>query len=158
MARRLISLCLLLFAASIAGQTCPGGLHHLAQPVSNLTYAACTPWSRENSCCSQATDSSIYHHDAVQLYNFNWTHCGPLSAACETFLEKVRTCPIMSASGLFSARYRICFGHRLLLMMKCVCVCSRGDWKRCMVTPFADDVVACGEPRRSYAGSSAPPR
>lgn len=41
----------------------------------------CVPW-RENACCT-ANTSAEAHNDNSYLYNFNWNHCGAMSAKCK---------------------------------------------------------------------------
>uniref|UniRef100_A0A803TJB1 Folate receptor-like domain-containing protein n=1 Tax=Anolis carolinensis TaxID=28377 RepID=A0A803TJB1_ANOCA len=41
----------------------------------------CSPW-KELACCT-ANTSQAAHQDVSYLYNFNWNHCGIMTAKCK---------------------------------------------------------------------------
>ena len=49
-------------------------------------FAACEPW-QNNSCCTAATTRNIARYGYVELYNFTWDLCGPLSDGCVEFMQ-----------------------------------------------------------------------
>ncbi|XP_056467834.1 folate receptor alpha-like isoform X1 [Gadus chalcogrammus] len=61
---------------------CMDAKHHKTQPgVEGQLYRQCSPW-KDNACCT-ANTSAEAHDDNSYLYNFNWNHCGIMSAKCK---------------------------------------------------------------------------
>ncbi|KAM6946389.1 folate receptor [Aplochiton taeniatus] len=61
---------------------CMNAKHQKEEPgPEGQLYLQCAPW-RENACCKANTTEEA-HADNSYLYNFNWNHCGTMSAACK---------------------------------------------------------------------------
>lgn len=61
---------------------CLDGKHHKIDPgPEDSLHGQCTPW-KQKSCCTTNT-SEAAHQDQSYLYNFNWDHCGIMSAQCK---------------------------------------------------------------------------
>jgi len=69
-------------------QECIGATHHLEEPVANPSIAStiCADFSGQ-ACCSTSTANTINDATDTSLYNFDYSHCGPISKECEAFLQ-----------------------------------------------------------------------
>ncbi|XP_062822897.1 folate receptor alpha-like [Anolis carolinensis] len=87
-ALRLVLSCLLLpiLAALAAKESvlnmCMNGKHQKTKPgPEDELHQQCSPW-KELACCT-ANTSQAAHQDVSYLYNFNWNHCGIMTAKCK---------------------------------------------------------------------------
>lgn len=79
--------CLLLPLLSRAQELgCIGAAYHLEEPTALPLEGVCSSFS-ESSCCSTATAAIIEDATNTTLYNFDYSHCGPISKQCEVFLQ-----------------------------------------------------------------------
>ncbi|KAM8976892.1 folate receptor alpha-like [Pelodytes ibericus] len=71
------------YAANEYLDVCMDGKHQKQQPgPEDDIHGQCTPW-KEKACCT-ANVSQEAHKDQSYLYNFDWNHCGAMSAECKT--------------------------------------------------------------------------
>ncbi|ESO89510.1 hypothetical protein LOTGIDRAFT_125346 [Lottia gigantea] len=66
--------------------TCLDGQHHKKKPGPEADlFSFCSPW-KKRSCCTEQITKQMHISDS--WYNFNWNHCGDLSANCRShFLQ-----------------------------------------------------------------------
>ena len=67
-------------------KTLQGPKHKQAPSPETYAFKECLAW-QDMSCCTVNVSHSIHHHRSIELYNYHWDKCGPISSSCERFLK-----------------------------------------------------------------------
>ncbi|CAH1775940.1 unnamed protein product [Owenia fusiformis] len=69
------------------GERCLEGPFHKTSPSpEGPDYNECFSW-KNKSCCTAEFTQELRANKSVNIYNFHWDHCGPISQPCEQFIK-----------------------------------------------------------------------